>query len=124
MGDVVVFKTAHHMDDGVYLADVGEKFVAEALALGGAAHQPCDVHKFDNRRGYLLRMVHLGEDVEPPVRHCDHADIRLNGAEGVVCALRSCVCDRVEEGALSDVRQPDDSEFHISLHLLNFSCVP
>ena len=37
--DVVVLEAAHHVGDGVDLADVGQELVAEALALGGAAHQ-------------------------------------------------------------------------------------
>ena len=45
MGDVGIFKTAHHMRDRVDLADVGEKLVAEAFTLGGAAHQTRNVHK-------------------------------------------------------------------------------
>ena len=43
MGDVVVLEAAHHMGDGVDLADVGEELVAEPLAFRGAAHQAGDV---------------------------------------------------------------------------------
>ena len=43
MGDVGVLEAAHHMGDGVDLADVGEELVAEPLALGGAAHEAGDV---------------------------------------------------------------------------------
>ena len=41
--DVVVLEAAHDVGDGVGLADVGEELVAEALALGGAAHEAGDV---------------------------------------------------------------------------------
>ena len=34
MNDVVVVKAAHHMDDGVALADVAQKLVAQTRALG------------------------------------------------------------------------------------------
>jgi hypothetical protein len=43
MGDVGILETAHHMGDGVDLADVGEELIAEAFALGGAANQAGDV---------------------------------------------------------------------------------
>ena len=43
MGDVVVLEAAHHMHDGVDLADGGEELVAEPLAFRGAAHQAGDI---------------------------------------------------------------------------------
>jgi hypothetical protein len=39
MHHVVVLETAHHMGDGIGLADVGEELVAEPLALGRTGHQ-------------------------------------------------------------------------------------
>ena len=33
--DVVILEAAHHMDDRVHLADVGQKLVAQALPLAG-----------------------------------------------------------------------------------------
>ena len=46
VGHVVILEAAQHMDDGVHLANVGEELVAQALALGGAAHQAGDVDEF------------------------------------------------------------------------------
>ena len=109
MDDVVVFKAAHHVDDGVHLPDVGEELVAQALALAGAAHQPGDVHKFNGRGRVFFRMVHLRELVQPLVRDRHHADIRLNGAEWIVCGLRARIGNRVKQGAFADVRQAHDS---------------
>src|SRR3546814_6206717 len=40
----LALEAAQHVDDGVDLADVGEKLVAEALALGGAAHERSEEH--------------------------------------------------------------------------------
>jgi hypothetical protein len=39
MGDVAVLEAAQHMGDGVAFADIGEELVAQAFALGGAAHE-------------------------------------------------------------------------------------
>ena len=40
MCDVVILKAAHHMDNGVYLPDMGEKFVAQTLALDAPLTSP------------------------------------------------------------------------------------
>ena len=59
--DVRVLEAAHHVRDGVGLADVGEELVAEALAFRGAGHQPGDVDELDHRRHHLLRLRDLGD---------------------------------------------------------------
>ncbi len=46
VSDVAVLETAQHVDDGVDLADVGEKLVAETLALRGTPDQPGDIDEF------------------------------------------------------------------------------
>ena len=53
-----------------------------------------------------------GEPVEPRVGDGDLADIRLDGAEGIVGGLgRRALGQRVEEGGLADIGQPDDAAF-------------
>jgi hypothetical protein len=59
MGDVAILEAAQHMDDRVHLADVRQELVAQALALGGAAHQPGDVHEFEAGRDDLLAFADL-----------------------------------------------------------------
>ena len=54
MGDVAVLEAAHDMRDRVAFVDVGEKLVAEPLALGGAAHQAGDVDEGQPRRDDLF----------------------------------------------------------------------
>ena len=50
------------------------------------------------------------ERVEPRIGHGDLADIRLDGAEGIVRGLRrGGLRQRVEERRLADVRQADDA---------------
>ena len=107
--DLAVLKAAHHMDDGVHLTDIGEEFVAQALALGSALDQAGDIHKLDDRRGDLVRVVHLGQLVQTVIRDSDGADVGLDGAEGVVGRLCAGVGDGVEKGALADVRQTHDA---------------
>jgi len=50
VGDVGILEAAHHMRNGVDLADHGEKLVAEPLAPGGAADKPGDVNESDPGR--------------------------------------------------------------------------
>ena len=118
MGDVVVLEAAHHMRDGVDLADMGEELVAEPLALGGAAHQAGDVDEGQPRRHDLGRFRELRQRVEPRIGHRDLADIRLDGAERIVRRLRRRGRgQRIEERRLADIRQADDAAFETHVNL-------
>ena len=103
--DVLVVKAAHHMDDGVGHADVGQEFVAQALAPAGALDQTGDVHELNDSRGGLFGVVHLAQLVQTVVGHSHHAHVGVDGAEGVVGALGAGVGDGVEQGALAHVGQ-------------------
>ena len=110
MGDVAAFEAAQDVDDGVDLADVGEELVAEALALGGAAHQAGNVDELELGLDLVGRFGDLGDPVEPRVGHRDPADIGLDRAERIIGGLRRRrLGQRVEQGGLADIRQPDDS---------------
>ena len=110
--DVVVDEAAHHLRDGVRLADVREELVAEAFALRGAGHEARDVHELDRGRQHLLGLGDVGQRLQPQVRHRHHAHVGIDGAERIVGrrgVLR--LRDRVEERGLADVRQADDAAF-------------
>ena len=51
-----ILEAAHHVRDGVGLADVGEELVAQPFALGGAGDQAGDVDELDDRGDHLLRL--------------------------------------------------------------------
>ena len=103
--DVLVVEAADHMDDGVTFPDVGQKLIAQALALAGALDQTGDVHEFHHGGGGLLGLVEVGQPVQTAVGHGHHAHVGVNGAEGVVGALGAGVGDGVEQGALAHVGQ-------------------
>ena len=109
MHDIFIVEAAHDVDNGVRAADVLKELVAETRTLARALDEARDVDKFDDGGGLLLGVVHLGELIEALVGNGHHADVRLDGAEGVVGALRARVGDRVEESGLADIRQSDDS---------------
>ncbi len=54
MDHIAILETAQDMGDGIDFADVGEKLVAKALALGGALDQTGDVHEGHPGRDRLL----------------------------------------------------------------------
>ena len=59
MDDIIVFKAAHHVHNGVYLPNIGKELVAQPLALGGPLHQARDIHKFNGGGGELVGLVHI-----------------------------------------------------------------
>ena len=111
MGDLAG-EAAQHMQDRVDLADMAEELVAQPLAARGAAHQPGDVDEFQLGGDHLGRFADHRQPVEARVRHADPADIRLDGAERVVGALRRLGRGQgVEQGRLADIGQSDDPAF-------------
>ena len=107
--DILIVEAAHNVHDGVGAADILKELVAETRALACALDKTRDVDKFDDGGGLLLGVVHLGELVEPLIWDGHHADVRLDGAEGVVGALRARVGDGVEQSGLADIRQSHDT---------------
>ena len=55
--DVGALEAAHHVRDGIHLADVRQKLVAQPLALRSAGDQTCDVDELDRGRNDLLRFA-------------------------------------------------------------------
>ena len=118
MDDVVVIEAAHHMNDGVHFPYMGQEFVAQSLPAAGSLDEAGDVNELNGGGRHFLRMIHLRQNVQPPVRDKNNARVGLNGTERIVFRLRSRVCDRVEQCAFSDVRKTDNTEFHIWTALL------
>ena len=113
MHDVLVVEAADNVYNGVHLADMGQKLIAETLALAGAAHQTRDVYEFDNGRSGFLCVVQVGQRLKALIRYRNHADVRVDGAERIVGALRACLRNCVEQSGLADIRESDDAEFHM-----------
>jgi len=109
--DVVVVEAAHHVDDGVGLADVRQELVAQAFALGRAGHQARDVHKFDDGRHDLLRRDDVRQHLQAGVGQLDDAHVGLDRAERVVLGSDAGLGEGIEEGGLADVGQADDAAF-------------
>src|ERR1700743_3649511 len=108
----------HHR---VHFADIGEELVAEAFALGRAAHKARDINKRDARRNDLGRFGDGGQLLDTRIGHGHVADIRLDGAERIIRRLRRRgLRQRVEECRFADVRQADDAAFETHYSSLSF----
>ncbi len=112
MNNIVVLEAADDIGHSVDLADHGEELIAEAFALGGAAHQAGNIDEGEARRDDLRGLADRRQRVEPLVRHGHVADIGLDGAERVIgCGRGRGLRQRVEQGGLADIRQSDNAAF-------------
>ena len=110
MGDAAALVAAHHMGDGVDLADVAEELVAQPLAPAGAAHQAGDVDELDLGRHHARRTRDPGKLGEPAIGHRDPRHVGLDGAEWVVLGRRAGTRRQgIEQGRLADVGQAGDA---------------
>ena len=119
MGDVRVFEAADDFGDGIGFTDVAEEFIAQAFAFGRTGDEAGDVDEAHDSRDCFFRFIHVGQDLEAFVRDFYDADIRFDRAEGVVCRFCAGLGNRVEQCALTDIRQADDAYFQIGTQWLN-----
>jgi hypothetical protein len=97
------------MDYRVGLPNVGEELVAEPFTLGCAFDESGDVHELNDCRHGSLRLYDARKLPEARVGDLHHADIRLDGAEGIVRSLSFRRGKCVEECRFPDVGEADDS---------------
>ena len=110
VGHVVIDETAQHVQHRIDFADVGEELVSESFTEGGTADESGDVDKLKARRDDALRFDERGDALQSLVGHRHHADVRLNGGEGIVRCERTGVRQCVEERGFADVRESDDAK--------------
>jgi hypothetical protein len=66
-------------------------------------------------------MDEIGDPGEPLIGHGDHAGVGFDGAEGIIRGLRFGRGEGVEDGALADIGQADDSAIQWHWTFLFFS---
>ena len=99
MGDVVVFKAAQHVGDGVAFTDVSEELVAEPFALGCTFDEARNVDECHARWDDGFRGRNGGQFIKPSVRHTDVAHVGFNSAKREVGGLCGCgFRQRVKQG--------------------------
>ena len=116
MSNVRILEAAHHLRHGIYLANVGQEFIAQAFAFRRALDQTGDVHKTHSRRQNALRAVNRRQLRQTSVRHFHYAHVRLNRTERIIRRFRSGLGNGVEKRAFAYVRQPDNADFQIGTH--------
>ena len=114
--DLGVGEAADDVEDGVGGADVAEKLVAKAFALGGAFDETGDVDELHGGGNEGLGLDEGGDFGEALIRDSYDAGVGVDGAEGVIGSLRLRRGEGVEDGGFSYVGQADDSavERHFS----------
>ena len=109
MNHVVIYKAAHHVDDGVGLANVGQKLVAQALARAGTRYQTGNIDKLHNGALHFLRIDNGRQRVQPGIGYFHNAHIGLDGAKRVVFGCNAGLGQGVEKGRFTDVGQAHDA---------------
>ena len=109
MGHVGILEAADHVDDGVGGADVAQELVAQALALGSALYQACNIHELDDSGGNLFGLMQLSQPVQPLIRHGNHAHVRVNGAERIVVRRHTGIGNGIKQSGLAHIGQAYDT---------------
>src|SRR5690625_3786715 len=80
MDDIVIVEAAHHMRDGVGLANVGQELVAQAFALRRPGDKAGDVHKLHGGGDDFFRFDDFGQSILAWIGH--RSEERRVGKEG------------------------------------------
>ena len=103
MDNLSAFETTNHMNDSVYFPDMREKFVPEPFSFGSAFDQSGDIYKLDNGRSVLIRIIHFGQHIQPPVRHRYDAYVWFDGAKRIIGRLGAGIGNGVKKGAFTHI---------------------
>ena len=109
MHHIAVVETAQHVDNGVGLADIAEKLVAEPLTLRGALHQTGDVYDFYRGGNDFIGFHQRGQRRKALIGYSYDAHIGFDGAKGEVGTLCLGVAQTVEERRFAHIGQADDA---------------
>src|SRR4051812_32560585 len=102
MNDVVVFKTADDMRNGVGLSNVAQELIAKAFAFAGSLNEACDIDKGHRGRNNDLGIDEAVDDFKSGIGNLYNADIRIDRAEWVVRCFG--MCSRARRESVKDSR--------------------
>ena len=91
VGHIIIVEAAEHVDDGVSLTDIGQKLVAQSLALARTLHEAGNINNLHSGGYDTSRMYQLGQLGESVIGNRDNAHIGLDCTERKVCRLRLSV---------------------------------
>ena len=88
MDDIVILETTDDLQNGIDLANGGEKFVAEARASAGTFNQSGNIDELDGGGDEFLAAGDARALGEARIRHGDDPFVGIDGAEWIVGSLR------------------------------------
>ena len=103
--NVVIFKAANHVHQGIHQTDVLQHGVAPAAALLDAH----DIHKVNGGGGGLSGVIVLRQPVQTGVGHLGVAHVGLRGGVGEHAGLHLGAGQRIEQSGLAHVGKADDT---------------
>ena len=110
MHDVIVIETAHDLDHGVGLADIGEKLISQSLTFRRSANEARDIDKLDCCGDDRFRLYDLGKWRETLVRDGNNTYIRLDRRKGIIRGERRFLGGQsIKQRRFSDVWQANNS---------------
>ena len=111
MHDILIFKTANNMGNGVNLTNVPKKLVTQAFSATRPFHQSGDIDKLHGCWQHLLWIDNVRQLIKPLIGNCYDPNIRLNGAERIIGRFGASGGDRVKDSRLADIWQANDAAF-------------
>lgn len=102
--DIAIIKVTDDLADSVAFTDVSEELVAETFTFTGTGHQTGDIYEFNKSRDDFLGLGDFCEFSQSFVRYFNGADVRFDGAEGVVFGGYLFLGESIEEGGFANIR--------------------
>ncbi|MNH16147.1 hypothetical protein D3C79_757770 [compost metagenome] len=84
MNDIAAMKSAHNMDNGVAVTNIGEELIAKPFALAGTGDETSDIDESDSGWEDLCRAVKVGERLQATVWHGHDTRIWLDRCKRVI----------------------------------------
>ena len=105
-----ILENPHHFNNGVHLADMGEKFIAQPGAFRGPLDQSGNIHELHHRGNGFLGLGHLREFFQPLIGHRHNSDRRVNGAKRIILRRHTFFGKHIKKRGFPHVRQTDNSD--------------
>ncbi len=108
---IVVNEAAHHVNNAVGFANVGEKLVTQTLAFRCAGDETGDIDELHHRRNGFLRLRQIDQCFYAWIGDFDDADIGFDGTERIVFRRDTRFGQRIEQRGFADIRQTNNPTF-------------
>jgi hypothetical protein len=97
MRDVGFIEGSDYVKKSIDLADVSQELVPQSFSSTGAPDQSRDVDELNEAGGAFLGLENVVQLLQATIRHRNHADILIDGGEGVVGHIGVSTREAVKE---------------------------